>query len=215
MGQTARACVLVRSNGLAEAGGTAVRVLDASNGQEVAALPPLQGTLESLFFVDAALCTTSTAQDQGHAACFALEAGQARQLWHRQFPLAFTQVLADGHSLFVAVGGERLLALDARSGAERWLASFPHWTQLWLASDAKSNGRLRLVAQGELTAVAPGGQAPAPLPSYLRFSLQAAKDGSCRAVAAEWIDKQRTAIPGTAPCRLACVGIAGGARSRS
>jgi outer membrane protein assembly factor BamB len=173
---------------LAEAGSTVVHVLDASDGQEVAALPSSKGVLESVFLLEAIVCTTSAADDQGHAACYALEQGRARPLWQRQFPLAFTQALADGQSLFVTVGGERLVTLDARSGAERSIANFPRWTQLWMANDAKGRGRLFVVEEGTLTAVAPGGDAPAPLPGYLHFRLRAAKNGACSLAAAEWID---------------------------
>jgi outer membrane protein assembly factor BamB len=181
---------------LAEAGGTVVQVFDTANGQPVAALPALPGVPESLFFfggavggaVGGALCATSTAQDRGQTACFALEPDGPRPLWQRAYALAFTQALAEAQSLFVTVGGERLLMLDARSGAERWIASFPRWTRLWMATGARGSGRLFVGDDGALAAVAPSGARPAPLPGYLRFSLQEAKDGSCRAEAAEWID---------------------------
>jgi outer membrane protein assembly factor BamB len=177
---------------LAEAGGTVVQVFDTTNGQSVATLPALPGVPEALFFVDSALgsalCATSTAQDRGQAACFALEPHGPRPLWQRAFALAFTEAFADGRSLFVTVGGERLLTLDARSGAERSIASFPRWTRLWMATDAKGGGRLFVGDDGALAAVAPSGEPPAPLPAYLRFSLREAKDGSCRLDAAEWID---------------------------
>jgi hypothetical protein len=177
---------------LAEAGGTVVQVFDTTNGQPVAALPALPAAPESLFFfgggVGGALCATATAQDRGQAACFTLEPDGPRPLWQRAYALAFTQALGDDRSLFVTVGGERLLALDARSGAERWIASFPRWTRLWMATDAKGSGRLFAGDEGALAAVAPSGERPAPLPAYLRFSLQEAKDGSCRSEAAEWID---------------------------
>jgi outer membrane protein assembly factor BamB len=168
--------------------GAATRILDTATGRELASSPPWGGTVEALGWISDGLCAVSSHDQRGEAACVAVEDGKIRELWRRSFELGPSQVLWDARKLFVTVGGERLLALEGRSGKQLWEVMLPHEVRFWIALDSRGDGQLLTFESGRLLALEREEKPAARLPPFLRYAVAEEPGGTCQTKAVEWVD---------------------------